>query len=321
MKRRDLLKALGVLPVAGAVGSWANVQSESMQHPKVTGKVHTLQILLEGAFAVVLQRDIQRITAFVPKADSKDAELAHYFYFNDPENRKDPGRQYPNGYHFELGQEGLRNYPKTDPDPYINPGFNDFLAETQRWKIPESLVTIKLPFPRSINFTGRPLHVEFVPKALKRMGMMPTNHILEYGVENGEAIHMGCDDPEHHCAPSPFCPPGVMRFYFGVRPVMNEPDDRQKHAVKFFNFLLERSFPELRPKYGLQSIERADDDDHDRRHDYKTRPTHALQEDSKGLAVPAVLTAHDPKPQLLRVASMVDCQSGGILVNTRTPPG
>jgi hypothetical protein len=317
MKRRDLLKALGALPVASAIGGWASVQSESTQHPKTSGNVHTLQILLEGAFAVVLRRDIQRITAFVPKPDPKDAELAHYFYFNDPQNRKDPAKQYPKGYHFELGKEGLRSYPRTDLDPYINPGFNDFVADAKNWKVPESLVTIELPFPRSINFTGRPLHVEFVPKALKRRGMMPTNHILEYGVEDGQAIHMQCDDPEHHCAASPFCPAGVMRFYFGVRPIMNEPDDRQKHAVKFFNFLLERSFPELRQKYGIQHIERAEED---RRHDSSTRPTHLLQEESEGLAVPAVLTSHDPNPQLLRVASMVDCQSGGILVNARTPP-
>ena len=72
MKRRDLLKALGVLPVAGAVGSWANVQSESMQHPKTTGKVHTLQILLEGAFAVVLAKGHPTHHSVCPKArDSK----------------------------------------------------------------------------------------------------------------------------------------------------------------------------------------------------------------------------------------------------------
>ena len=317
MKRRDLLKALGVLPVASTLGGWTSIQPESMQHRKTSGSVHTLQILLEGAFAVVLQRDIQHITAFVPKPDPKATELAHYFYFNDPANRKDPAKQYPNGYHFELEKEGLRSYPKTDPDPYINPGFNDFVAETQKWKIPESLVTIKLPFPRSINFTGRPLHVEFGPKALKRRGLMPTNHILEYGVEDGDAVRMKCDDPEHHCAPSPFCPPGVMRFYFGVRPIMNEPDERQKHAVAFFNFMLERAFPDLRQKYGLEKIERAEDDD---RHAYTSRPTHFSQEPA-GLSVPAVLTSRDPKPKLLRVASMVDCQSGGILVNTHTPPG
>jgi hypothetical protein len=317
MKRRDLLKALGVLPVASTLSGWANGQSESTQRPKTGGKVHTLQILLEGAFAVVLQRDIGRITAFVPRPDPKSAELAHYFYFNDPENRKDLGKQHPNGYHFELGEEGLRRYPKTDPDPYINPGFNDFVAETQKWTVPESIVTIRLPFPRSINFTGRPLEVRFGPKALKPRGMMPTNHILEYGVGEEHKIFMKCDDKEGHCATSPFCPPGVMRFYFGVRPIMNEPDDRQKHAVAFFNFLLERSFPELRQKYELAEIERADDD---RQPPYSARPTRLVQEELTDLAVPAVLTSRDPKPQLLRVASMVDCQTGGILVNTRTAP-
>jgi hypothetical protein len=318
MKRRDLLKALSVLPVAGTLRGWGSDQSKTTERPNKGGNVHTLQILLEGAFAVVVQRDIRRITAFVPKPDPKNTELAHYFYFNDPSNRKDPAKQHPRGYHFELGEEGMWSYPKTEPDPYINPGFDDFLAETEKWRVPESLVTIKLPFPRSINFTGRPLRVRFAPKALKATGMMPTNHILEYGIGDEHKVSMKCDDDQGHCAPSPFCPPGVMRFYFGVRPVMNEPDDRQKHAVDFFNFLLERAFPELRQKYGIAEIERAVEPHSP---GYSAQPTNFVREELSNLAVPAVLTSRDPKPQLLRVASMVDCQSGGILVSTRTPSG
>src|SRR5690242_8631281 len=88
MKRRDVLKAIGVLPVASVLGACRD-HSEP-EPPKANGKAHTLQILLEGAFAVVLRKDIHRLTAIVPKPDPKDAELAHYFYFNDPENPKDP---------------------------------------------------------------------------------------------------------------------------------------------------------------------------------------------------------------------------------------
>jgi hypothetical protein len=107
MKRRDVLKALGVLPIAGAFGGCRDGQSETTASPKSGSRVHTLQVLLEGAFAVVLRRDIHRLTAFVPKPDPKAKDLAHYFYFNDPENRKDPAQGDPKGYHFELGEEGL----------------------------------------------------------------------------------------------------------------------------------------------------------------------------------------------------------------------
>jgi hypothetical protein len=317
MKRRDVLKALSVLPIAGMLGSCHEDQSEAAAPPKTGGKVHTVQILLEGAFAVVLRKDIHRLTAFVPKPDPKSADLGHYFYFNDPENRKDPAQTHPKGYHFELGEEGLRRYPSTNLETYVNPGFSDFVGETEKWRLPESLVTINLPLPRSINFTGRPLRVKFAAGALKPAGLMPTNHILEYGVEDETKIRMKCDDPEGHCATSPFCPPGIMRFYFAVRPIKDGPQERQKHAVDFFNFLLERAFPELRQKYALAEIEPADDAP---QQPYPTRPTAFSGALETPVPLPAVLRSSDPKPRVLRVASMVDCQIGGFLVNTHTPP-
>jgi hypothetical protein len=317
MKRRDVLKALSMLPIAGVFGACHDSQSEAMP-PAKSGGAHTLQILLEGAFAVVLRRDINRLTAFVPRPDPKAADLAHYFYFNDPEHQKDPGKTDSKGYRFELGDEGLRRYPTSKLSPYINPGFADFEAETEKWRLPESLVTINLPLPRSINFMGRPLNVVFGPKALKPTGLMPTNHILEYGVLDENKIEMKCNDREGHCAKLPFCPPGIVRFYFGVRPVMNAPDERQQHAVAFFNFLLERAFPDLREKYELKSIEKADDAEQSP--PYATRPTAFNGGGEPPLLVPAVLGPTSPAPRLLRVASMVDCQSGGLLVNTQTGP-
>jgi hypothetical protein len=316
MKRRDVLKAIGVLPIASALGACRDEHAESVP-PKTGGKVHTLQVLLEGAFAVVLRKDIHRLTAFVPKPDPKSTDLAHYFYFNDPENRKDPAKQEPKGYQFELGEEGLRKYPKADPDTYINPGFNDFVAATEKWRLPESLVTINLPLPRSINFTGRPLKVKFGPNALKPTGLMPTNHILEYGVDDESKIGMKCNDREGQCTKSPFCPPGVMRFYFAIRPKMDGSTERQKHAVDFFNFMLERAFPELRQKYGLVEIEHAEDE---RQPPYSTRPTDFDHAEPSPALLRTVLSSAGPQPRLLRVASMVDCQSGGFLVNTNTPP-
>ncbi len=317
MRRRDILKAIGVMPIASVLGSCREDHSEPSP-PKGNGNAHTLQILLEGAFAVVLRRDIHRLTAFVPKPDPKDDVLAHYFYFNDPENPKDPSRQDPKGYHFELGEEGLRKYEKTEPDVYVNPGFNDFAAEPEKWRLPESLVTINLPLPRSINFTGRPLRVKFVPNALKATGLMPTNHILEYGINDGDKVGMKCVDGDGNCAKSPFCPPGVIRYYFGVRPIKNDPKDRQKHAVAFFNFMLERAFPDLRQKYGVAEIEFSDDAGQPP--PYSTRPTSFNKTEESPLLVPAVLDPASPNARLLRVASMVDCQSGGFLGSTHTPP-
>lgn len=316
MRRRDLLKAIGIIPIAGLFSGCREDQRQNAPIPKPSGKAHTLQILLEGAFAVVLQRNLNRITAFVPKPDPKVEELAHYFYFNDPENRKDLAKQGPKGYRFELGEAGLRKYLKADSDPYINPGFNDFVAETEKWRLPESLVTISLPFPRSINFTGRPLKVSFGAKALKSSGLMPTNHILEYGIEDEGQVGLKCNGGEGDCPKSPYCPPGIMRYYFGVRPVMNSPEERQKHAIKFFNFLLEDAFPDLKEKYKLAEIAPADDESPA----YSTRPTDFSTTDAHPALAPAVLRSADPKPRLLKVASMVDCQSGGILVNTHSQP-
>jgi hypothetical protein len=316
MKRRDVLKAIGVLPVASVLGACRDDHSEPAP-PKANGRAHTLQILLEGAFAVVLRKDIHRLTALVPKPDPKDVELAHYFYFNDPENPKDSAKQNPKGYHFELGDQGLRKYPKAELDPYVNPGFNDFAAETEKWRLPESLVTINLPLPRSINFTGRPLRVKFGPNALKPAGLMPTNHILEYGVDDADKIGMKCSDGEGNCAKSPFCPPGVIRFYFGVRPVKNGPEERQKHAVAFFNFMLERVFPDLRQKYGIAEIEFSDDA---AQPPYSTRPTTFDKAEASPTLVPAVWRPDTQRARVLRVASMVDCQSGGFLGSTNTGP-
>ncbi|HZS26407.1 MAG TPA: hypothetical protein VFB76_04195 [Candidatus Angelobacter sp.] len=318
MKRRDLLKAFSVLPIAAALSECRESQYKATPPPKHGGEaVHTLQILLEGTFAVVLRQDINRLTAFVPRPDPKAADLAHYFYFNDPEHNTEPRKADSKGYHFELGAEGLRKYPNAKLPPYINPDFNDFVAETQKWRLLDSLVTINLPIPRSINFMGRPLHVEFGPNALKHTGLMPTNHILEYGVEDVGKIGMKCDDPEGHCANLPFCSPGIARFYFGVRPVMNGLQERQKHAVAFFNFMLERAFPELRQKYELKYIERADDTPESSRGAYPTAFNKVKQ---SPVLVPEILDSASPRPRLVRVASMVDCQAGGILVKTNKAP-
>jgi len=318
MNRRDLLKALGVMPLASALGGCGHAYSKPV--PDKEPRIHSLQILLEGPFAVVLQKQSQRLTAFVPLPDPKRTDLAHDFYFNDPHNGKKPGAR-SKGYSFKLSDEGTHRYPT--PDIYINPDFNDFRADTENWRLPPSLVVLDLPFPRSINFSGRPLHVKFGKNALKTDGLMPTNYILEYRIDEPDKVHLKCDDPGVPCAPSPHCPPGVMRYYFGVGPELKDAKAREAHAVAFFNFMLAQAFPDLAQKYELSRIEESD---------YPMPETggtgvrqypsslHAIPENDARL-IPAVLQAGAPEARLLPVASLVDCQVGGILVRTNSSAG
>lgn len=318
MNRRDLLKALGALPIVGTLEGC--MHGHSIPTPSKDIRIHSLQILLEGPFAVVLQKQSRRLTAFVPQPDPARKDLDHNFYFNDPETyrRRD---EKSSGYRFELSGEGLHRYPEANQDPYINPGFNDFVAETQKWTIPPSLVVLDLPIPRSINFSGRPLNVKFGKKALKPAGMMPTNFVLEYRVDDEEKVRLKCNHSEMQCDPSPHCPPGIRRFFFGVGPTVHDPKIRELHAIAFFNFMLEKAFPELREKYELVYIEPSDYAEPGGGGGYSTRPAvfrHGLEASPR--VIPAVMNSTSPVARVLPVASLVDCQLGGFLVNTNTAP-
>jgi len=316
MNRRQVLKALGIMPIVGAFGGCGRALSKPAPGPDKDRKVHTLQILLEGAFAVVLQKQSRRLTAFVPRPDVKREDLAHLFYFNDPEVPK--AIEKSKEYRFELSGEGLHRYPNTALDPYINPGFSDFRAETEKWRLPPSLVVLDLPFPRSINFSGRPLSVKFGKDALKPSGLMPTNYILEYRVDDDSKVRFKCDDPGTRCSPSPNCPPGVLRYYFGVGPRAKDAATRQRHAIAFFNFLLASSFPDLVRKYELVEIEASDYELPGSGGGYPTRSK--VEEIPQVVLSSVALREGTPTPRLLPVASLVDCQLGGLLVTTNTGP-
>ena len=320
MNRRDVLKALGALPIASAWAGCRRDDSQPAPTPSVAPittpavKISRLQILLEGAFAVVLQRKSRRLIAFVPRPDSAKPDLAHHFCFNDPQNRRDLGTSdKPKSYQFELQEDGLRKNAAVAP--YINADFNDFKAETQVWSQPPSLVSLNLPFPASINFGGRPLQVKFGPRALKPTGMMPTNYIIEYYVEDAAKVGMMCQQMGGRMVSSPNCPPGIIRYFFGVGPDMSDPQAKQKHAVDFFNFILAKCFPQLKDKYALVDIEKADDEPQPT---LMTSPTAFNGAEEAPMLLPAVLQSTH-RPRLLRVASLVDCQAGGILIGTDTP--
>jgi hypothetical protein len=323
MNRRDLLKALGSLPVVGVLqGCTRGDSDDKRSHSKET-KIHTLQILLEGAFAVVLQKQSQKLTAFVPLPDPGRKDLEHYFCFNDPEDPKKLSEK-TKEFRFELSAEGLHTYygqgdQRKNIAPYVNPGFDDFSAETDKWFLPPSLVILDLPFPRSINFSGRPLDVRFGKKALKPFGKMPTNYILEYRVDEQQKVKLKCNQGEMQCSPSPHCPPGVLRYFFGAGPINQDPKKREEHAIDFFNLvILKKAFPQLQEKYEIASIEPSDYEEPGVSGGLRPAAFKA-SEGTSPAALPAILPA-DKAARLLPVASLVDCQIGGILVGTNAGP-
>lgn len=316
MNRRNLLKALGAMPLVSALEACG--RGYSNPSPDRETKAHSLQILLEGPFAVVLQQKSRRLTAFVPLPDPARKDLAHEFYFNDPENGKRADEK-SKGFRFELNGDGLHTYPSSDV--YINPDFNDFKAETEKWRIPPSLVVLDLPFPRSINFSGRPLRVKFGKNALKASGLMPTNYIFEYRIDEPGRVRLKCEGSEH-CEPSPHCPPGVMRYYFGVGPEIKDPKTRQAHAVAFFNFMLARAFPDLAQKYELAEIEESDYPMPGATSGGRAYPAGYERGREHGpVLMPTSLRRADAAPLLLPVSSLVECQVGGILVKTSSGAG
>lgn len=301
MNRRDLLKGIATLPIASALSCDRDHQKPSGQVNK--SGIHSLQILFEGPFALVLQKGANRLTAFVPRAEEPD--LAHDFYFNDPATIQPPNFKESSGYLFQLSDAGL----KQDPDPYFNPGLSDFIAETQKWHLAERVVTLELPFPNSINFSGKPLHVRFAEGG--RDGRMATNFVLEYYVANAEQVELTCLQLQGKCQPSPNCPPGVLRYFFGVAP--SQKYDPEQHARKFFNeVLLRKFFPELEKRYSLSYIEPS--------------LQHRNQGDRNqgapaGTARPSPTVLHSSsRPRLLRVGAVLDCDLGGIGVKTGSGP-
>ncbi|HEV3041160.1 MAG TPA: hypothetical protein VHA33_25565 [Candidatus Angelobacter sp.] len=307
MNRRQLLKGLGILPIAGAVGC-------SGENQRPSPRCHTLQITLEGAFAVVLRRQQgqYRVTAFSPASPSAPPPGTdcpknlfpiepHTFMFNEKP-------QPPGNYRFELFPQGLELTPR----PIIDIGFRDFTAEAERWRLANNFVTIDLPSPKTISFYGQPDLVVFAsPPGGGRTGRMPSNHILEYQVEDPKAIKMRCAGLKDPCEPSPKSDSQVTRFSFAVG-LPPHKDQNGQHAVKFFNYLLCGFFPELVKNYSIAYVREGTDNPAGTRG--------AISDAPQGRLVPTVLKYEGSRPHLLLVTQIVDCLSGGIIVTTDKPP-
>ena len=285
MNRRTLLKGFAAAPFASTLG-FGRDKDDDDKRPRPAS--HKLQVLLDGAFAVVIQRGkVNSILAFSPR----DKNEPHKFYFNDPDYEQPSEKDF----NFELQAEGLRNNERTE----ISPGFEDFHATVKRWTLTKNFVAIKLPLPARISFSG---HREQVVFKTKKTGWMPTNHILEYDVTNPAKIKMVCKELDRPCAPSKDSPQGLTRFFFEVGPPHGTSQD---HAVNFFNDMLEASFKELVPAYSLSEIL-------DKRDQAPSRTARLVSADMRSTMPPA---------RLLNASYTLDCKLGGFLANTSAPPG
>ncbi len=285
MNRRKLLQALAALPVVTVMSSCK--REDDSNRPRQGSAPHQLQVLLDGAFAVVVQHDkSDSILAFSPK----DKTEPHQFYFNDPSHAQAVGQNY----NFELRPDGLRENKHTE----IAAGLSDFRATVKDWKQTENFVAIKLPAPQKITFAG---HRERVIFSSQKTGWMPTNHILEYEVSDPDQVKVICNELGKVCTPSEDSPSGLTRFFFEVGPPRGTP---RSHAVKFFNDLLSAAFPELVADYSLSDIL-------DNR-DEQTSKTARLMS--------TVLTEDTAQAHLQNASYTLDCKVGGILIETFSSP-
>jgi hypothetical protein len=290
MHRRDVLKALATLPLATAF-----IGCERERHKEDKERANTLEVHLDGAFAVVIQENkANSILAFSPRP--KMGDEPHQFYFNGypkPEDRQ-------KSYHFKLSGE-TRDRDR-DSKINISPGLNDFSFKTEHWRVGDSLLSIELPAPDRITFSG---HRSLVKFSGGKKAFMPTNHILEYDLKHAAQPKLECTDSNLKCEPSPDSFQGVTRFFFEIGPkrALN-PSESRVHAILFFNYILQQSFPDLAEKFQLDPK-------------YARGLEHG-EIDPKATSAVYHYGSHGP---LLQDASYaVDCEFGGPLASTNTLP-
>lgn len=287
MHRRDVLKGLATLPWATALISCKR-EKPNKEH------LNTLEVHLDGAFAVVIQENkANSILAFSPRP--KQGDEPHQFYFNGYPKPEDPQKSY----HFTLSAERRERDSKIE----ISPGLKDFSFETHRWRVGDSLLSLDLPAPDRITFSGHRSPVRF--QLSHQLAFMPTNHILEYDLKDDEHPKLECLDSSLKCDPSPDSFPGVTRFFFEIGPKrsLNLMESRL-HAISFFNYMLQQSFLDLAEKYQL-------DPEYARRQEYG---------DTAPKSTSAVYHFGSDRPLLQDASYAVDCEHGGLLASTKTSP-
>lgn len=285
MHRRDLLKALTTVPLAAALAGCER------ERPKES---HILEVHLDGAFAVVIQENkANSILAFSPRP--KMGDEPHQFYFNGYPKPEDPKKSY----HFNLSAETRNRDSKVE----ISPGLNDFSFKTENWRVGDSLLSIELPAPDRITFSGHRSPVRFLSD--HRLAFMPTNHILEYDLKNKNLPKLECSESSLKCERSPDSFPGVTRFFFEIGPQRSlNPIQSREHAIGFFNYILQQSFPDLAEKYQL-------DPKYVRGMEYP---------EGTPRIVPTVFQYDFSYPLQQNASYAVDCEFAGPLASTKTLP-
>jgi hypothetical protein len=316
MNRRGLLKGILALPVASALGCQAEKNSGDAQ--KVSGPGQgTLRVVLNGAFAVVIQKNTRnRLRVFSPK----DLSNVHEFYFNNPRESRPKNQPY----NFELLTDGLEI---TARPPEVDGGLSAFNVATDLWCQDEYFITIDLPAPQRISFmppltnavlaTGAQIHI-------------PSNLVLEYKItdlgrvrmvsqdmkdvapiyfsdlvrnysglcseKGSEKFNSECRAMEKRYQSIPGSAPG---YFFGVGLASNHPD--AAHVLQFFNTRILASFPHLAKRLELRSVTSG-----------SVNQNRALSV-SPGLES-AVWRPEVQSPRLLQVASIFDCTIAGPIV-------
>jgi len=300
MHRRDVLKALATIPLAGMLSSCRDRRNEE-KPPE------TLEIHLDGAFAVVIQEfDNNSILAFSPRP--QPADIQHKLYLNGDRKAVELGK----ANEFHLSQEGLEEKRGERNKVEINRGLDDFFFRTENWRVGDSLLTIKLPAPKRITFSGQRIPVTF--KSDGRHAWMPTNHILEYDVRNSASIKLDCNGLEVKCASSSDSYPGVTRYFFEIGPEQPMPHDKSlEHAIKFYNYILQQSFPDLVEKFSLF-------DPYGERNNNQP----GINKPRAAVANPLLMSAGfqygTQSSHLRQISYIIDCESAGLVAGTRTPP-
>src|SRR5258708_4297267 len=180
MHRRGLLKGMLAVPVASALGCHAeNKESGEAQRPGTEKGI--LRVVLNGAFAIVIQRNSRnRLRIFSPKELSN----LHEFYLNDPTRLESKNQTY----NFELLPDGLLTSTRA---PEIDSALAAFNLGTDLWCQDEYFVTIDVPAPARIGFMP-PLH----RAVLANDGpiQVPSNLVLEYKISDPAKVRMVSQD-------------------------------------------------------------------------------------------------------------------------------
>jgi len=312
------LKGLLALPVTATfAGCETSVKREDSEKssPPVSG---TLQIVLNGAFAIVIQRNNRnRLRVFSP------SDPRHRFYFNNLEKTQQDQKK---NYNFEFLPDGLALHRG---EVRVREELKDFHVRTDRWCQEDYFITIDLPAPEEIGFLPPLKTVRF--KATGKEGHIAGTYVLQYRVADMNQVRMTLNDGQEDIRPlscadlverytrtcsamkdekvhgscvdmvkryPEICPEGSRTFFFGVGLPSEEADNG--HAIQFLNDRILDSFPKLKTQLQLAPIvERAP---------FKTGALH-------GEMVPAVFSADQPRPRLLEVAAIVDCKFSGPIVD------